>query len=175
MAWLKTMQRVTPKQPEILSDLHSTLIGDWVNPDAEISLPQEGIHCASLGLKIRNVGELIQAIRRGFPVSSFEKLSNRIDMPAADLAKISNIALRTLMRRKKEGRFQMDESERLYRIGSVFDRALEILGEIGLARQWMKTPKKSLGGKTPIGFCDTEPGVREVEDLLGRIEHGVFS
>jgi uncharacterized protein (DUF2384 family) len=35
--------------------------------------------------------------------------------------------------------------------------------------------QKGLGGKTPLEYADTEPGAREVEDLLGRLEHGVFS
>jgi putative toxin-antitoxin system antitoxin component (TIGR02293 family) len=40
---------------------------------------------------------------------------------------------------------------------------------------WLKSPQKALGGKTPLEYSDTEPGAREVEDLLGRLEHGVFS
>ena len=35
--------------------------------------------------------------------------------------------------------------------------------------------KRALGGATPLGFARTEPGVREVEDLLGRIEYGIPS
>ncbi len=43
------------------------------------------------------------------------------------------------------------------------------------AREWLKSPLPALAGKTPLEFADTEPGAQEVEDLLGRIEHGVFS
>ena len=37
------------------------------------------------------------------------------------------------------------------------------------------TPKRALGNITPLRCCDTDVGAREVEALLGRIEHGVFS
>jgi len=57
----------------------------------------------------------------------------------------------------------------------LFDKAIEVLASMEAAREWMKTPKKPLADKTPLEYCDTEPGAREVEDLLGRTEHGVFS
>jgi uncharacterized protein (DUF2384 family) len=37
----------------------------------------------------------------------------------------------------------------------------------------MATPNRSLGGVSPAGFAVLETGGREVEDLLGRIAHGV--
>jgi uncharacterized protein (DUF2384 family) len=49
------------------------------------------------------------------------------------------------------------------------------LGSVDAAKGWMKTPNKSLAGQTPLEYRDTEPGARDVEDLLGRIGHGVFS
>ena len=68
-----------------------------------------------------------------------------------------------------------DESERLFRIASLFDRAVEVLGDKETAKQWFKGPKRALGGQTPLQFADTEPGANEVAALLGRLEHGVFS
>jgi len=88
---------------------------------------------------------------------------------------ISSFATRTLARRKKEGRFHSDESERVLRIASLFDRALQVLHSQDRVQLWFKSPQKGLGGKTPLEYADTEPGAREVEDLLGRLEHGVFS
>jgi len=60
-------------------------------------------------------------------------------------------------------------------IASLFDRAVEILGDKNRAILWFKGAKKGLGGQTPLEFADTEPGAREVEALLGRLEHGVYS
>jgi putative toxin-antitoxin system antitoxin component (TIGR02293 family) len=49
------------------------------------------------------------------------------------------------------------------------------LEDAEITRQWFKMPAKALGGKTPLEYADTEPGTQEVEDLLVRIEYGVFS
>jgi putative toxin-antitoxin system antitoxin component (TIGR02293 family) len=119
--------------------------------------------------------KLIQNIKKGLPISAFEKIQKELDVSADTLASAVNIASRTLARRKKEGRFQPDESERVLRIASLFDRALQVLHNQNRVKIWFKSPQKALGGKTPLEYADTEPGAREVEDLLGRLEHGVFS
>jgi putative toxin-antitoxin system antitoxin component (TIGR02293 family) len=129
----------------------------------------------SLGLKSKSREGVIGVLRKGLPVSSFEKLHKEMGISIVELAQASSISIRTLQRRRKLGRFQTDESDRLLRIGVLFERAVEVLGTVAAARDWMKTPKKALAGKTPLDYSDTGPGAREVEDLLGRIEHGVFS
>jgi uncharacterized protein (DUF2384 family) len=39
----------------------------------------------------------------------------------------------------------------------------------------MFSPQPALGGETPIDVARTELGSREVENLAGRVEHGVYS
>ncbi len=48
---------------------------------------------------------LIQNIKKGLPVSAFEKIQKELDVSSDTLASAVNIASRTLARRKKEGRF----------------------------------------------------------------------
>ncbi|MDQ3459226.1 MAG: MbcA/ParS/Xre antitoxin family protein [Deinococcota bacterium] len=43
------------------------------------------------------------------------------------------------------------------------------------AADWLRSENLSLGGRTPLEYADTEIGAREVENLLGRIEYGVYS
>ena len=128
-----------------------------------------------LNLIITEKNVLIKNIKKGLPISAFEKIQKELDVSADTLASTINIATRTLARRKKEGRFHSDESERVLRIASLFDRALQVLHSQNRVQLWFKSPQKGLGGQTPLEYADTEPGAREVEDLLGRLEHGVFS
>jgi uncharacterized protein (DUF2384 family) len=37
------------------------------------------------------------------------------------------------------------------------------------------TAKKALENQTPLEYSRTELGAREVENLIGRLEHGVFA
>ena len=129
----------------------------------------------SVGIYSRNSTEIIQTIKSGLPVSAFDMLQKKIDISATYLAKIININPRTLTRRRKQNYFLADESERLLRLGRLFDRARHLMGDDDKARKWFKTPKVALNNKTPLEFADTEPGAIEVTDLLGRLEHGVFA
>ena len=129
----------------------------------------------SIGIKTKSLDSLIDHLKRGLPVSSLTKLSHQMGVSENKLASTVNVAQRTLTRRKKEGRFKTDESERVLRIARIFERSIEVMGSVELAQQWFKSPAKGLGGKTPLDYSDTEPGAREVEALLHRIEHGVFS
>ncbi|MBW1801385.1 MAG: DUF2384 domain-containing protein [Deltaproteobacteria bacterium] len=130
---------------------------------------------ASIGITSQNAVDVIKQIKRGLPASSFEKLRKNLDVSEKLLSSTVRIAKRTLIRRKQEGRLKTDESERLFRIAKLYDKAIEVFEDRNIARKWFKDPVRALGGKTPLEFADTELGAQEVEALLGRIEHGIFS
>jgi hypothetical protein len=56
----------------------------------------------------------------------------------------------------------------------VLARAIEVFGEREKALQWLRTPVRSLGDKTPISLLGTPEGLARVLDTLGRVEHGVW-
>jgi putative toxin-antitoxin system antitoxin component (TIGR02293 family) len=128
----------------------------------------------TIGIQSKSLDDLIIHLKRGLPVISLTKLSDEMGVPENRLAIVVNIAQRTLTRRKKEGRFKPDESERVLRIAKLFERAIEVMGTSELAQQWFRSPVKGLRGKTPLEYADTEPGAQEVEAMLDRIEDGVF-
>ncbi|MBL1458452.1 MAG: DUF2384 domain-containing protein [Methylophaga sp.] len=57
----------------------------------------------------------------------------------------------------------------------LFARAVEVLGNERDALHWLQTPKRALNKQIPLQLIETDGGQQEVLDLLGRIEHGVFS
>jgi putative toxin-antitoxin system antitoxin component (TIGR02293 family) len=119
------------------------------------------------------LSQIREILRAGLPREAFDRVRSDLGVSVEELADILGIPTRTLARRTD--RFKPDESERLLRVGSVVHKALDVLEEKEAARRWMTQPKRALGGLTPLRCCDTEMGAREVEALLGRIEHGVFS
>jgi len=128
----------------------------------------------SIGIQAGRLEDLIVTLKKGLPVSSLNKLCKHMGVPESRLATTVNIAQRTLTRRKLEGRFRPDESERVLRIARLFERAVAVLGSEQSAQQWFQSPVKGLGRKTPLEFADTEPGAQEVAAMLDRIEDGVF-
>jgi putative toxin-antitoxin system antitoxin component (TIGR02293 family) len=131
---------------------------------------------ASLGLGASDTSGLIRQIEAGFSFQTLLKLESHTGVNLAALASLIGIPERTLARRKSAGKLAPEESERLLRISSIFEKAADLFeGDIGAAVNWLTTPKKALGNEQPLLYARTEVGAREVENLLGRIEHGVFS
>jgi putative toxin-antitoxin system antitoxin component (TIGR02293 family) len=114
----------------------------------------------------------IHAIKEGLAYSVFETLATELNINTSELAGIIGVPVRTLQRRKKDGVFPSDESDRLFRLVRLLERSKEVLGDNGV--RWLTTPKKFLNGQTPLAFSDTEAGAWEVNQALGRLEHGVF-
>jgi putative toxin-antitoxin system antitoxin component (TIGR02293 family) len=129
----------------------------------------------SAGIRATETADIRAALKKGLPLSSFERLRKAIGLTSLELARVARISLRTLHRRKEGGRLLVEESERVFRIACVFDKAVDVLGDVDAARKWFQLPLRALAGKTPLEYCDMEIGLREVELILGRIEHGVFS
>jgi putative toxin-antitoxin system antitoxin component (TIGR02293 family) len=119
--------------------------------------------------------QMIRSVEDGLPISNFKKLQDSLDLPDKDLAKYIRIPKSTLALRKKRGKFSFEESERLLRLQRLFDKALDVFKDADLAKKWLKEEAYGLGDVPPLEYAATEIGAREVEDLLGRIEHGVFS
>jgi len=129
-----------------------------------------------LGIGARDVSSLLQEVDAGFDFSSFTRLQKAMDVPRYQLAELVRIKPRTLTRREVEGKLHPDESERLLRAARLFQKAIELFeGDAAAARTWLTTSNRALSGKRPIDLARTEPGAREVENLIGRLEHGVFT
>jgi putative toxin-antitoxin system antitoxin component (TIGR02293 family) len=119
--------------------------------------------------------ELIQKIRKGLRFSELKTLQDTLDLPFEKLAAKLCISRSTLQRRKAAGRLSPDESDKVVRYSRLVRQAAAFFGDIEKARAWLKHPQYGLGGAVPLDYAGTEAGAREVEDLLGRMEHGVYS
>jgi len=131
---------------------------------------------SSLGLKASDTPSLIRQMEEGLSVHALHRLVSHTGLSLALLASIIGIPERTLARRKAIGKLSPEESERLLRVSSIFEKSMELFeGDLAAAINWLTTPKKALGNQQPLLYLRTELGAREVEDLIGRLEHGVFS
>lgn len=114
-------------------------------------------------------------VRDGVPVAVVAQLTAELGLTTPVLLAWLQIAPRTWARRKQAGRFDMLESDRVARLGRLVRRARNVLGGQDEARVWMATVNRALQGRTPFDVAGTEVGAEVVFDLLGRLEHGVFS
>lgn len=118
---------------------------------------------------------VVAQLKDGLPFRELEELRERFDLPMDRLAAHLGISRATLHRRKVGGRLEMGESDRVLRYARLLGLAAATMESLEAARAWMAAPQFGLGGETPLAYAETEVGAREVEDLLGRIEYGVYS
>ena len=119
--------------------------------------------------------EEIEQIRKGFPVTRFFELQKTLGVGTAELANLVGIPVRTLQRRKEEGRLTKEESDRLDRVGVLAEKAAAVFSSEQAAQKWLTSPQLGLAGLVPLDLADTGAGIREVEALLGRIDYGVYA
>src|SRR6266404_4768582 len=119
--------------------------------------------------------ELIHRIQKGLRFSELKTLQDTLELPFEKLAAKLCISRSTLQRRKAAGRLSPDESDKVIRFARLLEHATNVFGDVDKARSWLKFPQRGLGGAVPLDYAETEIGAREVDNLLGRIDYGVYS
>ncbi len=121
------------------------------------------------------VSKLIESLKAGLPVRELDELRSNLDLPMERLVPMLGISKATLHRRKNSGRLDAAESDRVVRFARLLGRAAAVMETLDDGRRWLTSPQVGLGGAIPLEYAETEVGAREVENLLGRIEYGVYS
>ena len=137
----------------------------------------ETLHYVSLiGLRLQDPIKLVKRVEKGLAFHALESFQRNTGLSTSDVAEVVVITLRTLHRRKEQGRLEPNESDRLLRASRVFGKALELFeGDREAARQWLSAEQPALGGERPMALAKTDVGAREVEALVDRLEHGVLT
>lgn len=129
----------------------------------------------SLKRRIGTLAELRETVRLGLPYSALESVREKLGLRVMEAAAAIHLPQRTVARRRREQRLQADESDRLVRLARVGVLAAAVLGSDEKAAAWLRRPNRALEGRAPLELLDSDLGAGQVEDLLGRIEHGIFS
>ena len=98
-----------------------------------------------------------------------------LELPLAEVLDWLSISPRTWVRRKQQGVLDLLEGDRVARLQRLTRRATAVLGGASEGRTWLTTPQRALARRTPFAVASTEVGAEAIFQLLGRIEHGVFS
>ena len=130
-----------------------------------------------LGLNAKVAARLPAAVASGLPFGILDNLASELEVSTRDLAEgYIGLTRPTLSRRRKSGTLTQPESDAAVRYARLLEQASAMMeDDEDAALRWLKTPLPILGDETPLEHARTEAGGREVELLMGRIEHGVYS
>jgi len=136
--------------------------------------PSEHFYVALLGLSTFETTALHGRVEAGLSYRALESVRQALDVSTTEFADLIWIPARTLARRKESKRLQPDESDRLVRLARIVGLTLRLFeGDLAQARRWLLAANPALGDEAPLRLATTEVGGREVEHLIGRLEHGI--
>lgn len=125
--------------------------------------------------EISSLSELRETVRAGLPYSALEAVREHLGLRVSEAAAALHLPPRTIARRRRARKLRADESDRLVRVARIGALVVAALGAEAKATAWLHRPNRALGGQVPLTLLDTEIGSRQVEDVLGRMVHGVAS
>ncbi|QQS40221.1 MAG: DUF2384 domain-containing protein [Acidobacteriota bacterium] len=129
-----------------------------------------------LGISARSTTALMSRIEKGLTFDAYRSFRKTSGLQDSSLKPVIGIKPRTFDRRRSSNRFTTAESDRLVSIARLFAKAVRLFdGDTDSARRWLTSGTRAFGGMTPLEMAKTETGAREVEKLIGRLEHGVFT
>lgn len=119
--------------------------------------------------------DLLKLARKGISKKSLLALAKQISLTIEEVAAVLHISERTLQRYTPTTLVKTEYADRAIELALLYERGIDVLGSERAFSRWIKSPNFALGGEIPFNLLDTRIGFTMVLDILGRIEHGVFS
>jgi putative toxin-antitoxin system antitoxin component (TIGR02293 family) len=112
----------------------------------------------------------------GMPYMVILKFGTRLHIAniTQEAPNIFGISSKTLQRRKVKGHLAFGESVTIFMAAELFQKAASFFGGEDTAVKWFKAPNRALKDNRPIDMLKDDIGRKLVEDMLGRIEHGIY-
>ncbi|MFH4509891.1 antitoxin Xre/MbcA/ParS toxin-binding domain-containing protein [Vibrio alginolyticus] len=128
-----------------------------------------------LGIEDAETGRT-DAVHKGFEPKVYRNIVERVKLSQSEFQNVTLIPVSTVKRRlKNDERFNTQESDAIYRLAMLLKLATELFDDEERALTWMRENVYGLGGKRPLDMVSTTVDFEIVKDLIGRLEHGVFS
>lgn len=120
--------------------------------------------------------ELIALSNEGLTRKSIESLIQYLGVSQKTFAEaILNISVKTIERKKDTDKLDKKISSHIIEVAKIIQHAGNVFEDTEKVIRWFNKPNKALNEMKPVELLDTFTGLQMVDDILGRIEEGVYS
>lgn len=127
-------------------------------------------------LVIKNYYDLVLLARTGISRASAESVISFTGMSKKGFVEdILNLSIKTLERKGADDKLDKRTSSLVIEVARVLEHAYRVFGKKEKVQRWLSKSNKALHGNTPLELFSTLTGLGMVEDVLIRIEEGVYS
>ena len=134
-------------------------------PPSKVSPPEE---------RTEDVGDVVMHLHFPHEVKQNEALKSSLSKAIDGIAKVLMLSAVNVIRDSESGELRLRPSPDPLLLGSLVDRAKEVIGDEAEAFRWLGTPVKALDYLTPISLLGTPEGAQRVTDVLMQMERGVW-
>jgi putative toxin-antitoxin system antitoxin component (TIGR02293 family) len=145
-------------------------------PASSYFAPQNTVQSIlNLVSNFQNEMDYVILSRNGILKNAVNNMAHKFGITQEKICQLLHMSARNFQRIKEDAPLDIYTSEQTIEMAKIYAKASEIFADDEATKQWFKTPNYALGNQTPIDLLDTSFGVKMVNDVLGRIEHGVYS
>lgn len=142
---------------------------------AYFSAPNPLQSILNLTSNFQNEMDLVKLSRSGLFKQSVTNMAAKFGITQEKICELLHMSARNFQRIKDNSPLDIYTSEQTIEMAHVYSKAHQIFADEDAIKQWFQTPNYALGNQKPLDLLDTSFGVKMVSDVLGRIEHGIFS
>ena len=125
---------------------------------------------------IRSDFDVIALSNDGITKASLDSLISHLGISKRAFSEnILDTSVKTLERKKSDDKLSKHISSHLIEIAKVTEHAFDVFEDEEKVKNWLHTPNRALNKIKPIDLFYIPTGLTMVNDLLGRIEEGVYS
>ena len=125
---------------------------------------------------IRSEFDLISLSNEGLSKASVDALVGHLGISRKSFSEdILDTSVKTLERKKSTDKLDKRTSSHVIEIAKVVEHAFEVFEDETSVKQWLNAPNRALGGARPLDLFYIPTGLGMVDNILGRMEYGVYS
>jgi putative toxin-antitoxin system antitoxin component (TIGR02293 family) len=117
----------------------------------------------------------ISTVKQGVSKDTLAQFKQLIALDYGRLSSILGTTKTTLHKKQGTEKFSLSVSEKFVTLVDLYTYGYEVFGDEEKFNRWIQTENRALGNTIPLDLLDTIFGINEVRNLIGRIEHGLFS
>jgi len=119
--------------------------------------------------------DFVTAGTKGIPKLSVLNLADVLDVPMKDMATLLSLSYKTLGRKKETDSLDTLASSLSIEIANTITKGLSVFENFDKFNRWLHKENRALKGKEPFSLLNTPTGIKVVNQVLGRIEEGIYT
>jgi putative toxin-antitoxin system antitoxin component (TIGR02293 family) len=122
-----------------------------------------------------NTLEIYDFVNNGIPKVSVDIIAAVLEIPMTKMANLLHLSYKTLTRKNKKDLLDPLVSSHTYEMSNVIAKGLEVFEDGEKLKRWLHKENRALKGRKPFDLLNTPTGIGLVNQILGRLEEGIYS